>query len=229
MPYYAFKDFEGQLMVMSSKKAVQAAPEEKILGNFKAKYLGSVSVSMPIPKDDVMLPDAVQRCLAQRLPAIKVFIVVKPKEILVLNRKSLEPIQCAPIKEVSHSDVDSKNEHQFLYITHNQINTCHLFSVKCDVSDITGAIGEAFKIVGEEMKRNAEASFTGGAGSQPPSLARGPAEQRSQSKLQSVNHSFDVFYIGAVPVLKMVGESVVQEAWEKLLEVPLQLNLTLFT
>jgi hypothetical protein len=213
---------------------VPASDDPKaMIGEYKAKYLGSVSVEQAFPKDpeDPLLPDAIKRCLQQKLEPRKVFLRIKATEISVADRKSLEVIQNTPITEVSFSGVDPRNSKRFLFITQNRssLKSCHIFDVKFDAVELPNAIGKAFELFAVEMKRlKSQAAGGGGNGaaageggsidSAITDLVRAAMEERKKSKsaAQIIGKVFDAFFLGTNCVDKKFGEDVVTSAWQLL-------------
>lgn len=200
-----------------------------LIGQFKAKYLGSVSVEQAVPKsgDDPLVPDAIKRCLQQKLKPRKVYLSVRTTEIVVADRESLEVIQTTPITELSFSGVDPRDAKRFLYITQNRssLKSCHVFDVKFDAMELPDAIGKAFELFAVEMKRlKLIGSQGGGDGggdgvdSAISDLVRAALEQRKKTKSSAptIGKVFDAFFLGTKCVDKKFGEDVVVASWLQL-------------
>lgn len=197
------------------------AADASVIGEFKAKYLGSVTVEQAVPKDDDMVPDAIDRCLDQNLPPLKVFIRVRVTDVQVINRFTGDAVQNTAITEVTYTNVDASNANRFVYITSKGgLRSLHLFSMKYDAIVLPTAFGKAFEHTAAELKRAKDPSSPSKEGGESAigEMIRLAREQRSlkKSSATTIGRPLDAFFLGSTPATKAVGEEVVKASWEKL-------------
>ena len=128
------------------------AENSELLGEFRAQYLGSVSVDLP--RGDDVLTSAAVRVKQINREMVKVSIEISATQIKVVDRNTSDVLQNSPISNVTCCGVDPSDKKQFIYITKASKGNLlygHVFHVKEKAADIARTIERAFKHCGQDF------------------------------------------------------------------------------
>lgn len=132
------------------------------LGEFRANYLGSVSVEQA--KGDETITSAALRVKQTNREIVKVSLEVSGTQIKVTDRSTGDVLQNSPIGNVTFCGVDPADKKQFIYVaksTKGSLLYGHVFQVKEKAAEIARAIHHAFAASGADASTIMSAASPG--------------------------------------------------------------------